>query len=102
MTVDGDGHEDDHEEEDIEMSSDEDNDEDDDDDYFDDYDDDDEHQINRYLDLASHREMRMVERNDPTLTKLEVGYMYDGGYSIPPGDDWAGFWKCHWKEYTYQ
>ena len=55
------------------MSSDEDNDEDDDDDYFNDYDDD-EHQINRYLDL----EMRMVERNNPTLTKLEVGYMYTG------------------------
>jgi hypothetical protein len=81
---DGDSHEDGHE--DIEMSSDEDNDDDDDDDYYHDYDDDDEHQINRYLEL----EMRMVERNDPTLTKLEVGYMHNGGYSIPPGDDWAG------------
>lgn len=70
------------------MSLDEDNDDNDDDYYYHDYDEyyDARHHIYRYLDL----EMRMVERNDPTLTKLEVGYTHNGGYSIPPGDDWAG------------
>jgi hypothetical protein len=73
MTFDSDG-EDNYEEEDEEMGSDEDN-----------TDDDDEFEISRYLDL----EMRMLERNDPKLTKLTIGYAYRG-CMIPPGDDWVG------------
>lgn len=65
------------------MISDEDND--------DDHDDDDSDDDSIYNDdLREILEMHVIERNDPKLTKLEVGYLYGGGYIIPPGDDWAG------------
>jgi Ran GTPase-activating protein (RanGAP) involved in mRNA processing and transport len=80
MAFDGDGEDYEHEEEDEEVDN-EDN-------------EDDEHGIIRYSDNNHHRyldlEMRMIERNDPKLTRLDVGYLHRGAFSVPPGDDWAG------------
>jgi len=86
MTFDGVGDENNHEEEDEEMGFDEDNEGEEVDD-----DDDDDDDVNDY-DYGHHEilELNMVERSDPKLTKLTVGYMNGGGYIIPPGDDWAG------------